>query len=320
MGKIEDKIEDINSKLKNGQREEAYELLSRYLPNLKEKNDFNPIRWTISWRRAIYELGKEIAKINYQDFIESLEIWRDQQDGRKEKEPYDFVISEIYANIDAWNSDQKVCYFQELIEKYPMNPEFWHDKGIYIRGENSIIEAIECLKRAYEIEKGNTMFQLDWANMVKHYIDSLLQTKNYQEAHKYAEEICKNKGISEELKNIFVLILDRIKDAERIDKQLASSKTEVENYAKGIIQKSQFKTIEILSIFTAIIAVVFSTITIAQNYTFHEALALFVSLALLLLVFLCVVHLLFAEHSRSVIMLMTIVVLLSMLFVIVTII
>ena len=72
MGKIEDKIEDINSKLKNGQREEAYELLSRYLPNLKEKNDFNPIRWTISWRRAIYELGKEIAKINNQDFIELL--------------------------------------------------------------------------------------------------------------------------------------------------------------------------------------------------------------------------------------------------------
>ena len=317
---MERQITDIITNIENGKREEAYRLFKEYLPGLKEKKEFSSNRWTISWRRAIYELGKEIAKINYQDFIELLEIWRDKQDGRKEKEPYDFVISEIYANIDAWNSDQKVCYFQELIEKYPMNPEFWHDKGIHIRGENSIIEVIECLKRAYEIEKGNTMFQLDWVNMVKHYIDSLLKTKNYQEAHKYAEEICKNEGISEDIKNIFVLILDRIKDAERIDKQLASSKTEVENYAKGIIQKSQFKTIEILSIFTAIIAVVFSTITIAQNYTFHEALALFVSLALLLLVFLCVVHLLFAEHSRSVIMLMTIVVLLSMLFVIVTII
>lgn len=313
---MERQITDIITNIENGKREEAYRLFKEYLPGLKEKKEFSSNRWTISWRRAIYELGKEIAKINYQDFIELLEIWRDKQDGRKEKEPYDFVISEIYANIDAWNSDQKVCYFQELIEKYPMNPEFWHDKGIHIRGENSIIEAIECLKRAYEIEKGNTLFLLDWVNMVKHYIDSLLQTKNYQEAHKYAEEICQNKEISEELKNIFVLILDRIKDAERIDKQLVSSKTEIEGFAKGIIQKSQFKTIEILSIFTAIIALVFSTITIAQGYTLHEALVLCVSLALLLLVFLCVVHLLFAEHSRSVIMLMTIIVLLSLLFII----
>ena len=313
---MERQITDIITNLKNGKREEAYKLFTEYLPGLEEKKEFSSNSWTISWRRAIYELGKEIAKINYQDFIELLETWRDKQDGRKEKEPYDFVMSEIYANIDAWNVDQKVCYFQELIEKYPQNPEFWHDKGNCLREDTDIIEAMKCFKKAYEMEKVNTLFVLDWVNTVKCYIDNLIKERQYQDARQYAEEICKNKGISEELNNIFVLTLDRIKDAERIDKQLASSKTEIENYAKGIIQKSQFKTIEILSIFTAIIAVVFSTITIAQRYTFHEALVLCISLAILLLVFLCVVHLLFAEHNRSVIMLMTIVVLLSLLFII----
>ena len=62
MGKIEDRIEDINSKLKNGQREEAYELLSRYLPNLKEKNDFNSSKKSGGTFRIFRETGKMVEE------------------------------------------------------------------------------------------------------------------------------------------------------------------------------------------------------------------------------------------------------------------
>lgn len=221
----------------------------------------------------------------------SLLLHKDQQ------EVLDFYYSEIEYNSLPEEICTKRC--EELIRKYPYNPEFRHTLGHFYNRKKMYINAIEQYRFAFNKDKMNDTFESTLFNTYKSYFDTLIEEVKYDEALKACDELLDEALFRETIifNNILVSTKDRIKDYIVLNKKIVKAEEDLKIKVEEATKSWQFKTIEILSFFSAIIAFIFSTISIGKNFNFIQALVFNIALGFTLILFVLVLNLIFSEKN-----------------------
>jgi len=274
----------------------AIEKFKEHVKEVTNIGRFSPKDWNESWRKSVYKFGVLFKEIDPVEFLKilhenSLLLHKDEQ------EVLDFYYSEIEYNSLSEEHCAKRC--EDLIKKYPYNPEFRHTLGHFYKEKNMHIEAIEQYRFAFNKDKENDTFETTLFNAYKTYCDSLIEEEKYD----FALSVCNNlldEAIFREtiiFNNILISTKDRIKDYIVLNEKIKKAEEDFKSKVEEATKSWQFKTIEILSFFSAIIAFIFSTISIGKNFNFEQALVFNIALGITLLLFVLVLNLIFSEKT-----------------------
>ena len=257
---------------------------------------FSPENWDENWRKSVYKFGVIFKERDPVEFLKilhenSLLLIKDEQ------EVLDFYYSEIEFN----SLPEELCArrFENLIQKYPYNPEFRHTLGHFYKGKKKYIEAIEQYRFAFEKDKKNDIFESTLFNAYKNYCDELIEDEKYDIAISVCNTLLDESIFRDTVvfNNALLSIKDRINDYISLNKKINKAENDLKNKVEEATKSWQFKTIEILSFFSAIIAFIFSTISIGKNFNFKQALVFNIALGFTLLLFVLVLNLIFSEKN-----------------------
>jgi tetratricopeptide (TPR) repeat protein len=286
------------NKLNN--KETILPLFQAHIKEVKEIGKFSVQDWSYEWRKSVYNFGILAEELGPSDF---LKIIQDEKlcSSEEQQEVLDFYLSEIVYYIIP--NDTAIKKINELIEKYPYNPEFYHTLGHLYRKDEKYEKAINLYNLAIEKDENNSAFLNTLFNCYKEYFDVLIIQSNYEKGLNIVNSLIARSsfrndyfyytnllGVKERF-NDYINLSSKIKDAEVSIKEIALTET----------QKGQNKLIEILGFFSAIIAFIFSTVSIGKNFSFREALLFNITLGLVLLLFVVAINLLFSKDKRRVI-------------------
>jgi hypothetical protein len=285
-------IEDKNLEGPDG----ALALFKVHVKDIIEIGRFSTDKWNTDWRRNVYKFGTKFKNLNPIDF---LNILKDEKQGlnKDQQEVLDFYYSEIEVNSlpDTTCTD----VMDTIVKIYPYNPEFRHTFGIFYIRKNDFINAIEQFRFALSRDKENYDFLKDLFNCYYKYFESLIEKSDYNFGLKLCDDLLSEKIFESRdvFNNYLISIRERFKDYVILNSKIKDAESEIKNIVSKETNNSQLKVIEILGFFTAIIAFVFSTITVGKNYAFREAIIFNVSLGQTLLIFALAISLLFSKRD-----------------------
>lgn len=286
-------IVDVNS----NKTENALELFKEHIHKVINIGRYKQETWDYQWRELVYKFGESFQDKDPVDFLKVITQEKHKCDEKDEREVLDFYYSEIHAN--TLNNSFCTEYFEHLIKEYPYNPEFRHSLGHYYSNNDKYEEAFENYLFSYEKDKECNTFELNLVNFGKTYANILISKGEYQKAQQILNTILNHKELDSEFNNVLIIIKERIKDYIDLNNKISQAEQNIIAKYKEVMQKEQFKTIEILSIFTAIVAFIFSTVSISQSFSLDEALIFIISLGLVLILFIDVTHLFFSYKKPT---------------------
>jgi hypothetical protein len=97
--------------------------------------------------------------------------------------------------------------------------------------------------------------------------------------------------------NLLIGLKDRIKDYLTIEVKIKNAEESFKIIVKNETEKERKRLIEILGFYSAIIAFIFSTVSIAKSFKFEEALIFIVCLGIILILFLSILNILFSSEK-----------------------
>lgn len=257
---------------------------------------YNKTNWDIDWRECVYKFGTKFKELDPFDFLNALNEAKKELDKDKQ-EVLDFYYSEIdYNFLPAGTCKTKI---ESFIEKYPYNPEFRHGLGHFLRDKGNYQEAIEQYNFALNKDKDNDIFLNSLINTYSSYFEILIENSEYQKGLEICEDLISQKIFWEIpiYHSIIVNSKNRFKDYISINKKIQEAEKSIKEIVAKETQKGQFKIIEVLGFFSAIIAFIFSTISIGKNFEFNEAIIFNITLGITLLIFAVVMKLFFSEKD-----------------------
>lgn len=291
-------LKTINEKIRKGDilgAGNALELFKDYLPKVKDLGRFSPQEWKGTWREEVYLFGEYFKTIDPIDF---LMVIKDTRNGltKDQEEVLDFFKSEIKVN----NQPFEDCKMEinEIIQKYPYNPEFRHNLGHFFNAQGKLLEAIEQYEFALKRDNDCQIFLKNLFNCQYQYIEEYIDKEEYSKGLTYCDQIL-NKGTynsSYVFKNLLVSLKERLKDYLTFESKIKNAEEAFKTTVRNETEKERKRLIEILGFFSAIIAFIFSTVSIAQNFKFEEALIFIVCLGLILLIFMISINILFSSE------------------------
>lgn len=274
----------------------AIEKFKLHVKDVVNIGRFSPIDWDENWRKSVYKFGIKFKEIDPVEFLKTLHessllLHKDQQ------EVLDFYCSEIEYN--SLSEDICTKRFEELIQKHPYNPEFRHTLGHFYVEKKMYVNAIEQYRFAFNKDKMNDTFESTLFNTYKIYCDTLIEKEEYVAALNVCDKLLDEALFKESVNfnNILLSTKDRIKDYIVLNKKIIKAEEDLKSKVEEATKSWQFKTIEILSFFSAIIAFIFSTISIGKNFNFIQALVFNIALGFTLLLFVLVLNLIFSERN-----------------------
>lgn len=274
----------------------AIEKFKTHIKEVAGIGRFSIESWNEDWRKKVYRLGEKFVNLDPVEFLKiiheiSLNLHKDNQ------EVLDFYYSEIEMNSLPEDPCSKRC--EALIEKYPYNPEFRHSLGHFYANKKKYVEAIEQYKFAFNKDKENETFTSTLFNSYKMYCDNLIENEKYDTALEICDNLIKEGVFSETIAfhNILVSTKDRIKDYIVLNEKINKAEADIRKKVEEDTKSWQFKTIEILSFFSAIIAFIFSTVSIGKNFDFKQAIVFNIALGITLILFVLVLNLIFSEKG-----------------------
>ncbi len=273
--------------------------LSKFSEHIKEITDigrFDLKKWNHEWRKNVYKLGVKFKNINPIDFLNILSEAKKTL-GKDGQEVLDFYYSEIEANtLPTTTCTKKI---ESYVIKYPYNPEFRHTFGHFYKNNNDYINAIEQYRFAFEKDKSNNSFISSLFNCYLSYFDQLIENSDYEIGLNLCTELMTEKIFKGEtlMNNHLINVKERFKDYIILNNKIKDAESEIKKIVATETNNGQSKIIEILGFFTAIIAFVFSTVTVGKNFDFNEAIIFNISLGLTLVNFALIISLLFSKKE-----------------------
>lgn len=290
-------LQTINQKLNSKNPKdvkEAIELFRTYTDKIINLGRFNPHTWDYAWRKEAYNFGEKFRNV---DPVEFLKILDKETSDKDEQEILDFFKSEIKVNWQLPDYNKKKL--KGYIRKYPNNPEFRHTLGIVYNKLEKYDKALKQFEFAIQKDKNSTTFLKTSYNAEYSLIERLIEEDKQEEAQAYCDEIRSKRKYSEihEFNNLLHVLNQRIKDSLAIKTRLKDAQEEFKLTVRSETEKERRRLIEILSFFSAIIAFIFSTISIGTNYPLEESLIFLVVLGLVLILFLLIANILYTSEN-----------------------
>jgi hypothetical protein len=164
---------------------------------------------------------------------------------------------------------------------------------------NKCKEAIEQYGYALDKDKKNNHFETSLYNTYIKHLNNLLSDSKYNEGTEIINKLLKDNTFRKEphYHNYLISYNERFKDQIAFDQKLKDAEKSINEIVKQETQKGQNRIIEILGFFSAIMAFIFSTISIGKNFKFEEAIIFNISLGLTLLIFVLIINLLFSNKK-----------------------
>lgn len=265
----------------------AIEKFRTYLRQLLSENygQYDPDKWSVRWRKVVYDFGKVFRKNNANSFLMVLDDVSGMVSEARDKEVLDFIESEVRLNHFPLSQDGFKEYLLQLLNKYENNPEFKITYCNVLIADGKLPEAIAQSDLAIKIEPSNGVFVERKINFEKDYMRQLISDSKPKQALEYLEKMQKHSYYNENyVYNNFLLteryrIQDHISWSEKV-KGLS------DEIAKQT-EKERRRLVEVIGIFAAIISfvVIVTDIAINQNFSLSEMLVLMTGMAFVLLIF-----------------------------------
>lgn len=282
LGSINSKTEETIS--------EAEAMFNIYIDNIIDIGEYND--WHSEFVLNSHEFGELFKKYNPAKFIKILND-KIELSNKKEQEVLRFLLGLIKFNFDTFIIKKE--YFSKCIDEYPYNPEFYFLLANTVFDESDYANDID--KSLFMYEQGIKLNPKCINNVTGEYlakivdkINFLIKEKDYTAAQNITEKIIKeNKIIKNDphFNNIVYLTEVRIKDNIMFDENIKESKEEINQYLKHELSSEKKRMIELLGIFTAIMAFIFSSVTVSttSNISIGNSLVFVISLGLVLILF-----------------------------------
>jgi tetratricopeptide (TPR) repeat protein len=295
-------LKEINNKIKIGQLNgigNALNLFQIYLTKIIALGRFTPENWKEIWRKEVYIFGENFKEIDPVDFLNLIKSAKNglQKD---EKEVLDFFKSEIKVNNQPF--EDCINEINSVIAEYPYNPEFRYTLGHFYGRNNEYLKSIEQYEFALKRDKNNSTFQKSLFNNQYDYIKKLVAKNEYKESLKYCDDILDKKTFKSSyvFSNLLVGLKERVKDYLAIEEKIKNAEESFKIIVKNETEKERKRLIEILGFYSAIIAFIFSTVSIAKNFKFEEALIFIICLGIILILFLSIMNILFSSEKLKI--------------------
>lgn len=273
---------------------EALEKFKIHINEVIDIGRFSIIEWKNNWRKTVYDFGEKFKDKDPVDFLKILTELKENLQ-KDQKEVIDFYYSEIDCN--SLPIETSVKRFEKLIDKYPYNPEFRNTLGHFYLEKYEYEKAIEQYEYARIKDKNNPSFKKTLFDCYRTYLESLLDSSNYEKGLNICGKLIKEKTFwgGGTLHNVIIGLQERFKDYLILNEKIEKAEKTIKEIIAKETQNGQMKIIEILGFFTAIIAFIFSTISIGKNFNFNEAIIFNISLGITLLIFVFSINLLFSR-------------------------
>lgn len=289
----------INIKIDNNEilgTNNALELFKKYVVGIIILGRFSTTEWRRNWRKEVYTFGEKFKELDPVEFLKVIHNTKATLE-KDEKEVLEFFKSEIIINNQPF--EDCLGEIKKLISEYPYNPEFRHNLGHLFKNKNEKLKAIEQYTFALNKDKSCTFFARSLFNTQYRYTTELINKNDYLKAEKYCQKIIEKKTFKSSyvFSNLLVSLKDRIEDYLTIEKKIKIAEENFKVIVKTEIERERKRLIEILGFYSAIIAFIFSTVSIAKNFKFEEALIFIICLGIILILFLNVISILFSQEK-----------------------
>ncbi len=290
-------ITDINNN-QIDQPGQAVTKFQAFLISIKTLGNYSATNWQTPFITKVYEFGTLFKKISPSEFLLLInnEI---AQSNNVEREILLFIKSEILFNYENLSSNKD--FFTDLVSQYITNPEFRNTLGHILLKEQSFLEAIYNYRLAIKENPKQNFIEAKF-NAEVLYIESLIETNDLDTAQNYVNQILVTKEYISSFifQNWFVFLANRIKDYKISEAKLSKKENEIKVTILKELELERRKTIELLGIFTAIIAFIFSTVSISKSFEFSQSLVFIICLGLILILFCLILSIIFINSNSSI--------------------
>jgi tetratricopeptide (TPR) repeat protein len=263
---------------------------------------FNLVLWSENWRRTVIEFGQLFEKKDAGPYLIKLQTYVQNPDSVCEIAA--FIHSEIIWNYFERSGEYNKDIIKEYINKFPHNPEFHNTYGQFLLANNTYDKAVFEHQRSLNIDNKSFHLIQCYFSAIKQGFEFYIERSKYDEAQKIIDDNIKFirlKGINtipltgQEVMNRIFAMNDRIRDHKTIQQQIEYYKKEISN----VVSIEQRRLIEVLGIFSAIIAFILANISIGlSSLNVREMLTLMTGMAIILLIFVISISYLFAPKLR----------------------
>jgi tetratricopeptide (TPR) repeat protein len=281
-------IDQLNVKVDQDQIEgpsNALEIFSQYLDAIQEIGEYSLINWNIGWRDSVYQFGVKFKNKNPMKFIslikEKIAIVGSN------KEVLNFFLSELYFNSTLPRYERK-SHIEELIRDFPNNPEFRQTYVSYLLPNEEFDKSFEQIKYALAIEPANNNYITTKFTIENAYLNYLIRKEEYQKAKDFVDPIVDEKYYGLDyfvFGNALIGFQSRIEDRATLVEKMKTLEQSIIDKARKEVEGERIKIVEIIGVFSAIIAFVLATVSIGKNFDFSEAIYFLVGLGLILILF-----------------------------------
>lgn len=273
---------------------EALDKFRTYVSQVKNLGRYNAVEWRDDFIYRIYEFGYKFKTVDPTVFLGIIETEL-LTSNFDEKEILYFLKSEILSNFDKLPKQESDLI--NLLNLYVTNAEFYHTLGHIKIEKKEFTEAIECYTKTTKINS-NTRFISPKFEAEVQYVDYLIELEKYDDAGKFIDERIDKKTYEDfTFHNWFMLLRNRINDYKLLDKKAIKKELELKQLLQDEFQSERRKVIELLGLFTAIIAFIFTTVSVAKTFEYEQAINFTTCLGLVLIDFAITISIIFHEKN-----------------------
>lgn len=288
-------VNDLETGKINGSGE-ALDKFRTYVTQVKNVGRYSIKDWSSNFIRLIYDFGKYFSTIDPTWFLSTIdnEISTSNFD---ECEILHFIKSEILWNFESHLNQEN--YLIKLLQSYVTNAEFTHTLGHIKMEKKEYLKAIELYSQAYRINPTETFISTRFGAEVN-YIEHLIENERYNEAESLIEDRLSNNIYQSNFirQNWIIFLKNRIKDYKLLDLKAYKKELELKKMLDSEFQSERRKVIELLGLFTAIIAFIFTTVSVAKTFDYSQAINFITCLGLVLVNFAVTISIIF--HAKKI--------------------
>jgi tetratricopeptide (TPR) repeat protein len=269
---------------------EALEKFKDYLEKVKTLGPYNELNWPVDWTSTVWDFASNLREVtkntsNLSNYIgEVTHLINNSKNINTEI--LEFILCELSWDSAAFEVSNKAQnIIKELYEKYPNNLEFKHayahfltDEGIYLEKADQLYKACIAVWKNKSPQTLSAAFTCEYKMANK-----FLQNKNYDRSIELIRRAQKYEYYKSSQMQMMLLYTfnDKISDTKTLHSLIEETKLDAIKTAK----KMQGKSIELLGLFTAIIAFIMSTVSVFGKVSEKMILPIILAMGIVLILF-----------------------------------
>lgn len=287
-------IADINAGIISGQNS-ATSKFQTFVTQVKNIGRYSITNWPDLFMARIYDFGNKFSTIDPTDFLTAIEneILNSTFD---ENEILHFIKSEILWNFESHLKQENTL--TNLLSQYVTNAELLHTLGHLKLEKKLYLDAIELYSQTVRINPTDKFISSKFSTEVE-YVEHLIELEKYDTAEELiTDRITRKVYLGNYIRqNWFVFLRNRIKDYKLQELKAFKKEQELKKLLDAEFQSERRKVIELLGLFTAIIAFIFTTVSVAKTFNYVQAINFITCLGLVLVDFAIAISIIFHDKK-----------------------